>query len=93
MSFCYFNRHAAFFLFVSASLFPIGALRTPSKMEDEKYSEAQLTQSDVGIGHVADIINTSGHKQELDRNLGFWSICALSVMADNAWAAGGGSLV
>lgn len=34
-----------------------------------------------------------GHKQEVDRNFGFWSICALSVCADNAWAAGGGSMV
>lgn len=42
---------------------------------------------------VVEIINVSGHPQELDRNFGFWSICAISIVADNAWAAGSGSLV
>jgi hypothetical protein len=52
------------------------------------------TSVDVDDG-VDDIVhlNASGHVQELDRNFGFWSICAVSVVADNAWAAGGGSLV
>ncbi|TKA47391.1 hypothetical protein B0A49_12360 [Cryomyces minteri] len=40
-----------------------------------------------------EVINVSGHKQELDRNFGFWSICAIGVVSDNAWAAGGGSLI
>ncbi|TKA41466.1 hypothetical protein B0A49_13291, partial [Cryomyces minteri] len=26
-----------------------------------------------------EVINVSGHKQELDRNFGFWSICAIGV--------------
>lgn len=44
-------------------------------------------------GVVIAEINVSGHVQELDRNFGLWSICAVSIVADNAWAAGGGSLV
>ena len=40
-----------------------------------------------------DVINVSGHRQELDRNFRVWSICALSIATDNAWAAGAGSLV
>lgn len=40
-----------------------------------------------------DLINTSGHVQELDRNFGFWSICSVALVSDNAWAAGGGALV
>ncbi|KAK5019804.1 amino acid/polyamine transporter I [Cryomyces antarcticus] len=40
-----------------------------------------------------EVINVSGHKQELDRNFGFWSICAIGVVSDNAWAAGGGALI
>ncbi|KAE9961867.1 hypothetical protein EG327_002839 [Venturia inaequalis] len=56
---------------------------------DESVSQ---NEGDVGFGQ-AEIINASGHKQEVDRNFGFWSICALSVCADNAWAAGGGSMV
>lgn len=46
-----------------------------------------------GEVEVGEILNASGHPQELDRQLGFWSICAISVIADNAWAAGGGTLV
>lgn len=42
---------------------------------------------------LADLINVSGHVQELDRSFGFWSICAVSVVADNAWGASAGSLV
>lgn len=44
-------------------------------------------------GEVGEVINVSGHVQELDRNFGFWSICAVGVVADNAWGAGGGALV
>jgi choline transport protein len=50
------------------------------------------TDDEAGVA-IAEIINVSGHVQELDRNFGFWSICAVSIVADNAWAAGGGSLV
>ena len=49
--------------------------------------------TDEAIGDIGALVNTSGHVQELDRNFGFWSICAVSIVADNAWAAGGGSLV
>ena len=42
---------------------------------------------------VVEIVNVSGHPQELDRSFGIWSICAIGICADNAWAAGGGSLV
>ena len=49
--------------------------------------------ADEAIGGIEELVNTSGHVQELDRNFGFWTICAISVVTDNAWAAGGGSLV
>jgi choline transport protein len=64
-------------------------------MEDlpEKHLEAHLANDERQSGEVSDLVNASGHKQELDRNFGLWSICALGVCADNAWAAGGGSLV
>ena len=42
---------------------------------------------------VVEIVNVSGHPQELNRSFGFWSICAIGICADNAWAAGGGTLV
>jgi choline transport protein len=49
--------------------------------------------TDEAISEFGELVNTSGHVQELDRNFGFWSICAISIVADDAWAAGGGSLV
>ena len=50
-------------------------------------------QKAVEAGGIVEILNVSGHVQELDRNLGFWSVCGVSIIADNAWAAGAGSLV
>jgi choline transport protein len=58
----------------------------PSLFPDGDTTEGEITEID-------EILNVSGHPQQLDRQLGFWSICALSIVADNAWAAGGGTLV
>ena len=43
--------------------------------------------------HAEDLINTSGHVQELDRTWGIWAIAGQALIADNAWAAGSGALV
>lgn len=59
------------------------------KADVEKFPPPIAGDDDVGVAEL----NVSGHPQELDRNFGFWSICAISIVADNAWAAGGGSLV
>jgi choline transport protein len=59
----------------------------------EKRLESQLSGVEDETGPISELVNASGHKQEVDRNFGFFSICALSVCVDNAWAAGGGSLV
>jgi choline transport protein len=40
-----------------------------------------------------ELINVSGHVQELDRTFGFFSICSIGILSDNAWGAGGGALV
>lgn len=62
-------------------------------IKDEKHDQSLgQAEDDVDVGQT-ELVNASGHKQEVDRNFGFWSICSLSVCADNAWAAGGGSLV
>ena len=45
---------------------------------------------DAGQG---ELINVSGHVQELDRSFGFWSIASLAICSDNAWGAGGASIV
>ncbi|KAK0927999.1 hypothetical protein LTR29_017485 [Friedmanniomyces endolithicus] len=46
--------------------------------------------ADVAEG---DLVNSSGHVQELDRSFGFWSVASVGILADNAWGSGGGSLV
>ena len=38
-------------------------------------------------------VNASGHVQELDRKFGFWSLLGTGIITDNAWAAGGVTLV
>ena len=67
------------------------------KMDDDVKKEKQQGElpavENDGHPEIAELINTSGHVQQLDRNFGFWSICAVSVVADNAWGASAGSLV
>lgn len=60
-------------------------------MDDEKKQASGVDHEKVTIeaGHV---INVSGHVQELDRSFGILSICAIGIMSNNAWGAGGGSL-
>ncbi|KAF2149545.1 choline transporter [Myriangium duriaei CBS 260.36] len=38
-------------------------------------------------------LNASGHAQEVDRSLGFFHICAVSIAVDGAWLAGSGALL
>lgn len=39
------------------------------------------------------LVNASGHRQELERNFGLISICAVAVTTGNTWIAQGGSVV
>ena len=41
----------------------------------------------------AELVNTSGHVQEMDRTFGLTSICLMAILCDNAWGAGSGALV
>jgi choline transport protein len=65
-------------------------LSDESEKAQEPAPDYGETVPDIAVG---EFLNVSGHPQELDRNLGFWSICAISIVADDAWAAGAGSLV
>jgi hypothetical protein len=40
-----------------------------------------------------EVVNASGHKQELQRNFSLLSICAIAVTTGNTWIAQGGSVV
>ena len=38
-------------------------------------------------------VNASGHRYQLQRQYGIWSICGLALTIDNAWIALGGSII
>lgn len=40
-----------------------------------------------------ELINASGHRQEVERNFGLISICAIAITTGNTWIAQGGSVV
>ena len=46
----------------------------------------------VSIVHGEEVVNASGHKDQLTRQYGLLSICGLALTIDNAWVALGGSL-
>lgn len=56
----------------------------------EKLDAEETMVSDQSTGEV---VNASGHKQELQRNFGLLSICAIAVTTGNTWIAQGGSVV
>src|SRR5437764_13951343 len=62
---------------------------------DEKRQQVSSAPfvADEAVGELGELVNSSGHVQELDRNFGFWSICSIGIVADDGWAAGAGSLV
>ena len=49
----------------------------------------QKTALVVGTG---EIVNASGHRDQLKRQYGLLSICGLALTIDNAWVALGGSI-
>lgn len=55
----------------------------------------RIGSRDANDSHESDgvVINASGHKQELERNFSFLSLCAFAVTTGNTWVALGGSLV
>jgi len=44
------------------------------------------------VSKTGEIINASGHRDQLQRQYGLLSICGLALNIDNAWIAFGGSL-
>lgn len=55
--------------------------------ESEKVTKAtSLVSQDGGL------VNASGHRDQLQRQYGLWSICSLALTIDNAWIAFAGSL-
>ena len=69
------------------------------KMADSPtdYSDLQDNKEDIDrrvsiIGEHGEVINASGHRDQLKRHYGLLSICGLALTIDNAWVALGGSI-
>lgn len=62
------------------------------ELEEVKKGETPLPAIDDNVD-VGEILNASGHKQELERHFGLLSICSTGITTGNVWAALGGSIV
>jgi len=60
-----------------------------SIMKEEKPPISPHDTVDTAEG---EIINASGHRDQLDRQYGILSICGMALTVDNAWVAIGTSL-
>jgi len=66
-------------------------------VDDEKAVTPDMISDGVGrktsiMSSEGEVINASGHKDQLARQYGLLSICGLALTIDNAWVALGGSL-
>lgn len=61
-------------------------------MSSEYNEKAKAADSTAAEDHSGELINASGHVQELDRNFSLLSICAIAVTTGNTWIAQGGSV-
>jgi choline transport protein len=59
---------------------------------EKKSDETPRYEVDDGVG-VGEVLNASGHKQELERQFSLLSICSIGITTGNVWAALGGSIV
>jgi hypothetical protein len=59
---------------------------------DKTSAEKPRLEADDTID-VGEVLNVSGHKQELERQFSLLSICSIGITTGNVWAALGGSIV
>jgi hypothetical protein len=71
------------------------ATEIPEKSTGYYTPEKEITSPEHGPDGPLDgeLINASGHRQELERNFSLISICAVAVTTGNTWIAQGGSIV
>ena len=53
---------------------------------------SSVAGDDVVITMNGEIVNASGHRDQLQRQYGILSICGMALTVDNAWVAFGTSL-
>lgn len=60
-----------------------------TKTSTEKVGAVEAADDQSSI----EVVNASGHRQEVERNFSLLSICAVAVTTGNTWIAQGGSVV
>ena len=65
--------------------------------DEKRHGDLEKISGDVDrrtsiIAREGEIVNASGHRDQLQRHYGIWSICGLALTIDNAWVALGGSI-
>ena len=60
--------------------------------DPEKNLDDDANRKTSVISRVGDIVNASGHRDQLKRQYGLLSICGLALTIDSAWVALGGSI-
>jgi choline transport protein len=64
---------------------------TTSESPDLATEKPASTEDGIDFA-VGQVVNASGHKDQLKRQYGLVTICALALTVDNAWIALGGSV-
>ena len=64
---------------------------------EEKVVDSENVTLDVDrkvsvVTESGEVVNASGHRDQLKRHFGLWSICGLALTVDNAWVALAGSI-
>ena len=63
-------------------------MAAPENLEESKMPSVESASDE----HPEELINASGHRQEVQRNFSLISICAVSITTGNTWIAQGGSV-
>ena len=58
----------------------------------DTHEKMQTLETATEDRHSGELVNPSGHKQELERNFSLISIYAVAVTTGNTWIAQGGSV-
>ena len=69
--------------------------RTVTLSEEKMLPRKSKDLVDAGIlveSEPGEVVNASGHRDQLQRQYGLLSICGLALTIDNAWVALGGSI-
>ena len=61
-------------------------------MQDSEKVHLGVDRKTSVVSETGEVVNASGHRDQLKRHYGLLSICGLALTIDNAWVALGGSI-